>query len=262
VFNEKLEAYINSPSEISSFLFGLLNTKKPLVIFDIGACTGEDSLKYSKIFPLASIHSFEPRPDNVEKIKYLLNYYQKKEIKIMQLALSDVKGIASFHISSGRPDNADEDLDYGNKSSSLLAPSEKSKEHFPWLVFNNTIEVETDTLDNYCNENNIKTIDFIHMDVQGAELSVLKGAGAMLGSIKLMWLEVGNVRLYEKQPLKNEIEVFMKKNNFIKIEDTSAGQVYGDCLFLNRLLLQNPAYLIKKYIPFLISRSFTKKSID
>jgi len=257
-FNEKLEEYINSPSEISFFLFHLLNTTQPMVIFDIGACTGKDSLKYSKMFPLASVHSFEPRPDNVEKINSLLSYYQKKEIKLTQMALSDIKGIASFHLSSGRPENGDKDIEYGNKSSSLLAPSKESKEHFPWLVFNNTIEVETDTLDNYCTENNINTIDFVHMDVQGAELSVLKGAMSMLSSIKLIWLEVGYVRLYEKQPLRNELEIFMKKNNFIKIEDSSKGQIYGDCLFFNKRQLDNPYFLMKKYIPFLIKKIFKK----
>lgn len=40
--------------------------------------------------------------------------------------------------------------------------------------------------------------------------------------------------MYEGQPLKNDVEKFMKKSKFFKIVDTAFGE-YGDQLYLNSL---------------------------
>ena len=42
------------------------------------------------------------------------------------------------------------------------------------------LEVDTITIDKYCQDNNVKCIDFIKIDVEGAEYRVLKGAENML----------------------------------------------------------------------------------
>lgn len=254
--NKKIDTIINSPTEIEFELKSFLNLQDPVVIFDIGACTGEDSVRYAKLFPNANVYSFEPREDNIEIMNGLLKDYGLKNITVVPVALSENKGIAKFYLSSGNPQNHEEDWDHGNKSSSLLPPSKHMKEYFSWLEFNSFIEVETDTLEDYCARNNIFKIDLIHMDVQGAELSVLEGAKSILDSIKLIWLEVENVTLYENQPLRWDIEIFMKENNFLKIKDTSAGSIYGDCLFLNERLLEKNEFLFKKYLPYLMKKNF------
>ncbi|MGN6800606.1 MAG: FkbM family methyltransferase [Ginsengibacter sp.] len=256
--NKKIDTIINSPTEIEFELKSFLNLLAPVVIFDIGACTGEDSIRYAKLFPNADIYSFEPREDNIEIMKGLLKDYGLKNITIVPVALSENKGIAKFYLSSGNPQNRDEDWDHGNKSSSLFPPSKHMKEYFSLLEFNSFIEVETDTLEDYCGRNNIFKIDLIHMDVQGAELSVLKGAKNMLSGVKLIWLEVENVALYENQPLRSDIETFMKENDFLKIKDTSVGAIYGDCLFLNERLLKKNEFLFKKYLPYLMKKNFKK----
>lgn len=87
-------------------------------------------------------------------------------------------------------------------------------------------------LEKYVADKNIKSIDFAHIDVQGAELMVLEGAGSFLQNVKLIWMEVEAVELYKNQPLKNDVEAFMKKNNFINILDT-VNSVAGDQLYAN-----------------------------
>jgi hypothetical protein len=61
---------------------------------------------------------------------------------------------------------------------------------------------------------------------------VLEGAGSFLKNIKLIWMEVEAVELYKNQPLKNDVERFMQKNNFINILDT-VNEVAGDQLYAN-----------------------------
>jgi hypothetical protein len=101
------------------------------------------------------------------------------------------------------------------------------------------IQVQTDTLANFCASRQIDTIDFIHMDVQGAELKVLAGAGDLISRIKAVWTEVERIPLYAGQPLKSDVERFMEDHAFLKLKDT-VGAVSGDQLFVNRALVRVP----------------------
>ncbi len=225
--------YLNSPLEIQKELKSFFISNSVKVVFDIGACDGLDSVKYGRIFPNSKVYSFEPLENNVSLIKTNIVKYNSKNIFPFQIALSEQKGVAEFFVSSGRPENITEDVnwDFGNKSSSLLEPN-KTLEVHPWLKFQEKVEVITDTLENFSNENKISIIDFIHMDVQGAELMVLKGAGKYISKIKMIWLEVENVELYKNQPLASDVESFLIINGFTKIKDT-VSNIAGDQLWVN-----------------------------
>jgi len=230
---KSLDNYIKSPSPIKKELKILFSHKKALVIFDIGSCEGEDSIRYSGLFPNSKIYSFEALPKNQKLLKENFKKCSINNATLFPIALSDKKGISDFYVSYGQPqhDASNPHWDYGNKSSSLLEPDETYKKH-EWLKFGTSIKVETDTLKNICESTNIKEIDFIHMDVQGAELKVLIGAEEIINNIKAIWLEVENVSLYKNQPLKNDVEEFFFKNNFIKIKDT-VNNISGDQLYIN-----------------------------
>lgn len=236
VQNITRELYINSPSPIEAELHELFGVNAPHVIFDIGACEGEDSIRYAKMYSGASIFAFEPLPDNVAMIKrQLRDYGFEQQVTIFPVALSDSTGTVSFHVSSGAPydlPNTD-DWNYGNKAGSLLAP-EAVCEHYPWLKFDTTIMVQTDTIENFCIANRIGSIDLIHMDVQGAELKVLLGAGPMLANIRAIWMEVERVPLYSRQPLVEEVEAFMDLHNFLKVKDTVT-EITGDHLYIKQV---------------------------
>lgn len=229
------KAFIQQLPEISDELQLLFGKGDSISIFDIGACEGEDAVRYSRLFPQASIYVFEPRPDNLEKIYSNLKEYEVDSARVFDVALSSSKGTATFYLSSGKPQEVGEtdEWDYGNKSSSLLPPGEKMKEHTEWLEFKDTLEVQTERLDTFCERESIPAIDFIHMDVQGAELMVLQGAGRMIDKIKAIWMEVEAVELYKGQPLKTDVEKFMTANDFICVKST-VGAVAGDQLYINR----------------------------
>jgi FkbM family methyltransferase len=225
------ELYLQTPLDIQKELLQFFKYKSPKFIFDIGACDGLDSIKYSWLFPNSKVYSFEPIDNNYNLILKNLDKYSISNIIVEKLALSDSDGEAEFYLSSGSPDNVENsDWDYGNKSSSLLKPG-KTIEIHPWLKFENKQLVKTKTLKNYMDENKIQTIDFIHMDVQGAELMVLNGAGNYLKNIKMIWLEVENIELYKNQPLKTDVESFLIKNNFRKIKNT-VNSIAGDQLWV------------------------------
>ena len=227
------ERYIIDDSPIKKLLLKLFKKSDNLIIFDIGACEGEETIRYKKIFPKASIELFEPLPKNQELILKNVKKNNLKNVRLHSIALSDVNDFTKLYISSGCPNKIQVDLDsdFGNKSSSLLAPEFKNLPK--WLIFNEEIEVETKTLDFFLADNNIEIVDFVHMDVQGADLKVLKGAKENIKRIKSIWLEVSSIELYKEQPLKNDIEEFMKNNNFQLIKSEFSGE-FGDQFYVNK----------------------------
>jgi FkbM family methyltransferase len=231
--------YINSPLEIAAELNLIFAGKTVDTVFDIGSCEGEDAIRYSRFFSRARVHAFEPRPDNLEAIAQNIKLHGGSErIKVHGVALSDQKGFFDFYVSSGQPKEATgtENWNYGNKSSSLLPPSEEMTKHTSWLQFNEKITVPTERMDSFCREQQIGKVDFIHIDVQGAELKVLMGAGEILKSLTAIWMEVESVELYKGQPLKSDVEHFMNQHNFECILDT-VNAVAGDQLYVNKELV-------------------------
>jgi FkbM family methyltransferase len=227
------DEFLASPLPHQAALLRLLPREAPLVIFDIGSCEGEDAIRYTRLFPSARVWAVEPLASNVDLIKANLNRHGVDRVEVVALALDDSAGHATFHVSSGRPADKppDSDWDYGNKSSSLLPPDGHLKV-LPWVHFDNSTQVETDRLDALAQRCGLTAIDYIHMDVQGAELRVLTGAGTLLDSIRVIWMEVEAKPLYKDQPLKADVERFMAGRGFEKRLDT-VGSVSGDQLYVN-----------------------------
>lgn len=255
------DAYINAPSPLRRELLAIFEKTDSLIIFDIGSCEGEDSIKYSRLFPSSQIYAIEALPSNIELLESNLKKYAISNVEIVPFALSDKKGIVNFHVSSGQPKEKKEsqDWNYGNKSSSLLPP-DKNLTMFPWLKFEDVINVESTTLYDVCCEKSISHIDFVHMDVQGAELQVLYGAKDLIKKIKVVWLEVESIALYKNQPLKQDIESFMHQHGFTKLKDT-VGNVSGDQLYINTNYLSKKSIsqkLFLKKISFITNFFFNK----
>jgi FkbM family methyltransferase len=241
-----ISQYLARPSEAETEMLRLFRPDEALTLFEIGCCEGEDTVRYSRRFPLARIYAFEPLPGNQRLVRANLAKYGVENAELVPLALSDRAGEAVFHVSSGRPKEefAGKDWNYGNKSSSLLAPAGDAPMH-GWIEFKEKITVQTDTLDNFCLGRKIERIDFIHMDVQGAEKLVLAGAGRMLPHVSAVWLEVSDQALYKGQALRPEICLFMEAHGFSLSHEALNG-IEGDQLYVNRRCGRVWPYLVQK----------------
>jgi 2-O-methyltransferase len=226
-------AYLDEPLAIGNELKKLFRGQRTLTIADIGACEAEDSIRYSRVFPQARIYAFEPLPSNIAIAKDNIRKYNLSNIELVGKAVSDKNGTAKFFVSTGQPSGVgDADWDWGNKSSSLLEPG-RHPEFADFIKFEESINVDTVTLDEFCLQRNITAIDFIHMDVQGGEMMVLKGAARILRTVRAIWLEVSTVALYKDQPLADELEKFMHDNEFVMIRDRLYG-ISGERLYISR----------------------------
>ena len=104
-----------------------------------------------------------------------------------QALVSDVGGeTVTFHLASN---------DGG--SSSMLAPG-RHADLYPFITFENTMELVTERLDDLVAERAEEaSYNVLALDVQGAELKVLKGAPELLARVDAVFAEVASEPLYE-----------------------------------------------------------------
>ena len=155
------------------------------VIFDVGANIGNYTALLMTVFPNAQIHSFEPAKEtfsNLQKnIAPNLARYSGK-VQLNNFGLSDSPTKATLH--------------YDQLNSGIASLYNRQLDYFG-IDYSKSETVELSTLDNYCAENNIDRIDFLKMDVEGHELSVLKGSAKMLAESRIdnIQIEFGGCNL-------------------------------------------------------------------
>ena len=121
------------------------------------------TLKASRKAKEGKVVAIEPHPLNYMILLKNITINKLKNVIPVNLALSDSKGVAKLYISR-------KSLGHTIKGKRI----EVSREGFPTHI--NCIEVKTKTLDQVVDELGLSKVDFIKIDVEGAELDVLKGA--------------------------------------------------------------------------------------
>ena len=252
--------YLATPSEAERELKHLFGTNEAITIFDVGACEGEETIRYLRRFPNARVFAFEPLPQNQQLIHDNFRRYSVANVKVIPVAISDEVGEAAFHVSAGRPDHefAGRNWNYGNKSSSLLAPAAKTP-MYGWIEFPETITVPCTTLDIFCQQHGIRSVDFIHIDVQGAEHLVLAGAGHILRHTTSLWLEVADQRLYQGQKLRSEMEGLLFAKGFSRTLEVRR-EIEGDQFYVNRRVPRTWFHLARRRLGVAASRMRSRLS--
>ena len=101
---------------------------------------------------------------------------------------------------------------------SLYAPNETYLARFEGLSelmnLDFSVDIETTTLDAFCKDEGIDEIDFLQIDVQGADLDVLQGGSKLLERCKVIQTEVEFSHLYINQPLFADIDIYLRKQGF------------------------------------------------
>ena len=95
---------------------------------------------------------------------------------------------------------------------SLYKPNEKLLKQFNNMemsMLKAVSAIKTVSLDYFTAKNNIGPIDFIKIDIQGAELDVFQGGVATLRDVVAIVTEAEFVHLYENQPLFGDVCAFL-----------------------------------------------------
>lgn len=159
--------------EDENVLFSLLD--HDAVILDAGANIGWYSLLFSKRLPQSTIYSFEPIEETYKYLVQNIAQNNARNVFPFNFGLSEKKGSLPFYFFPGGSVLA---------SAKNLIDCPKAKE----------ISCQVETLDDFVCLTNIDKLDLIKCDVEGAELSVIKGGTC---SIKKL-LPILFIELFER----------------------------------------------------------------
>lgn len=150
--------YNEDKVEFEMLLFPYFLNKDSL-FFDVGSNIGSFVLIANKTIKQEQIFAFEPIPMLNGRLKVLFPH-----ANIRNIALSNVKTKTQFKIPKI---NHTQFLTRGTLNTNFIETNESGFD---------LLDVQTNTLDNFCVEENIKKIDVIKIDVEGHEHEVIKGA--------------------------------------------------------------------------------------
>ncbi|MEI8280700.1 MAG: FkbM family methyltransferase [Bacteroidota bacterium] len=198
-------------------LIGKVDLSSVKQILDIGSWHLQQSIEFANVFQDARIDAFEPVPDSYDlcmNTLHKLNEQRRKRINVHNTALSDKAGEMPFYmvdpILSSEPNVG--------ASSMFKFMEGLNGSMFGQNLVQTEIQVQTETLDNWCDNNDISGVDIMWMDVQGSELKVLQGADKILKNTKIIMSEVGLKPYYEGHTLKGEIDSFLFERGFRELE--------------------------------------------
>ena len=94
----------------------------------------------------------------------------------------------------------------------------------------------TSTLDGFRHQQGMSgLISLLVLDLQGAELEVLRGSTQVLKNTIAVYTEVALVEMYAGQPLFSDVHSFMQLNDFVLVDhDLVPESMMGDALYVSR----------------------------
>lgn len=148
-----------------------------MLLIEVGAFDGTDSLRFHE--KGYEVITFEPKKDLYESLKKKTEHLSG--YRVVNSAVSQVDGEIDFYICAE-----------GGASSILpFKPSDELEKH--WTSARKDIhysgesyKVPSTRLDTFLKENNLtnRTIDYLHIDAQGADLDVMRSLGEYAFNVK------------------------------------------------------------------------------
>jgi FkbM family methyltransferase len=199
-------------------IFYLEYLREGMTVFDVGANVGELTLLFSRFVGEGRVHAFEASRNGFERLTTVCQAASRRNVCLNHLALAEEEGTVSLHVY---------DDDYLSWSSRAVRPLENYGIDVKPVALEETAAT---TLDLYCERNDIKRIDLLKVDVEGAEYQVLLGAERMLREklVSCLTFEFGQTT-FDMGNNPDEIEAYLsglgyKLRNLVKGEPVFPGR--------------------------------------
>jgi FkbM family methyltransferase len=197
----------------------LLGKERPVTLFDVGANVGQTVASFLESLDEPRIYSFEPSPGSFETLRTA--YGHDSRVRLENLALGDREDSLPFHVTKDHSVN-----------DSLLEPD--------WNAQAKTVAVQVTTLDRYCEQHGIESIDYLKVDTQGYDLKVLEGGRRLFSEkrIRTFSVELTFALMYKDQPSYLRVLTFPEEFGYQLLgfyEQTYRHQrlIYANALFVS-----------------------------
>lgn len=166
---------------------------REVTVVDVGAHVGEYAVCARRAFgPQATLHCFEPHPETFAALER--RFGANARTHCHRLALGEGHGTASL---------------YSEPASAVFSSLHPEAFGAPGHEVSRVDEVELETLDRVAERLGLGRIDLLKVDVEGHELSVLKGARELLDRrlIEVVQFEFGERNLASRTFLRDFFEL-------------------------------------------------------
>ena len=138
------------------------------MIFDVGANYGQSAEEFRRWYPTATVHCFEPVAATFE---------------VLRRRVSGMPRLHAHHVGLGES--------VGEQTIAVSADPLMSR--IGSTDGQRTERIRVDTVDEFCRRSGIQRIDYLKIDTEGQDLSVLKGADCLLrdGRAAIVQVEAG-----------------------------------------------------------------------
>ena len=204
----------------------ILESMRLDVVVDLGANRGQFALCIRRLYPRAQIYSFEPLRRPAET--YRSTFKDDANVELFNVAVSDETGTAVMNVSRW------------DVSSSLLPIGPNQHGNYPLTEVARHESVRTARLEECLEPDQITGRALLKLDVQGFELSALKGCGALLERFAYVYVEASFIELYLGQALAADVIDFLHVRDFhlVCVANLSTGKsrrpIQADFLFARR----------------------------
>ena len=173
--------------------------KEKMTFFDVGANEGFYTLLASKkIGKMGQIISFEPSERELNRLKLHLKFNRCENVTVEPVALSDMQQSSELFVCMGQETGCNS-----------LRPPDVSDDI-------NKVKVCISTLDIYAYQHNLENMDFIKVDIEGAELNFLKGATKCIDRFRpIILCEISDIRTSPWGYKAQEIFDFLERMGYI-----------------------------------------------
>ena len=181
--------------------FDILEIEKKIEIMDVGAAAIAETPVYKRLIDLdlGNLNAFEGDKRQSQKLKDEFG----TNIKLFEKFIFDgnEQNLYLCTAESGM--------------TSVLKPAQNALNFFNGFGGTTVEKVEKIKTTKLDDVSELPLIDFAKMDIQGAELTVLKNGTEKLKDCLALQLEVSYISLYEKQPSFGEIDLWMRSQGFV-----------------------------------------------
>jgi FkbM family methyltransferase len=197
---------------------------KPKGVIHVGGHYAEEAKDYIESGVVKSIW-VEADPNHIDTMQQNIESAGFEDYSIYNECVSDKDGEkVRFNLSNNE-----------GQSSSIL-DLEHHKIAHPEVQYVDFYDFETLTMDTMLKDvADIKDYTFLNADIQGAELLMLKGGTKILPNLECLYLEVNSKELYKGCGLVEEIDEFVKKYGFERVQTEWCGDFgWGDAIYIKK----------------------------
>lgn len=197
---------------------------KPVIV-DVGANKGDTVARFAETFPTADVWALEPHPDTFAGMAQ--RFAGSPRVRPRRLALSGRAGTSTMH-------------SYTNAAINSLSPIAQGAEGLidGSVVASAAVEVELQSLRQFCANEGLERIDILKLDTQGHELEILQGESEFLrsGKVRFILVELLFSPLYATQARAGEVIGLLESCGFKLFDfydfvyDDASGLKWGDAL--------------------------------